>query len=319
MSFTSGQYYIRLAKRRAGSECAKTVRKVSAKRVVRRFGEHVCIPPVGLIFECAKWPEHLSVIIVIFATEGGENLGGKGGNRERQGKGSREMWKDIMSNDGTFQYVRTNTVSFRNSVITYGVRNLEPWLQLVFPEPNFFYLLRLYLLSDILLPRLNFVTCTNKIKWEFQFQVYEKYLFIGTHILVMYHSTNLLCKLRYSLRILSWKYKVQTLLISEAYIYCSHTVHMFERWKRSQCNGVFSILPAPHVTQGKESVRKQESANVFACAKLPSTVGDNCSRRGVVVVIFLGRLGQREEGRWVKERVLRVLNGLLGLARVTHR
>ena len=81
----------------------------------------------------------------------------------------------------------------------------------------------------------------------------------------------------------------------------------------------FSILPAPHVTQGKESVRKQESANVFACAKLPSTVGDNCSRRGVVVVIFLGRLGQREEGRWVKERVLLVLNGLLGLARVTHR
>ena len=43
-----------VAKRRAGWECAKTVRKVSAKRVVRRFGEHVCIPPVGLIFECAK-------------------------------------------------------------------------------------------------------------------------------------------------------------------------------------------------------------------------------------------------------------------------
>ena len=190
MSFTSGQYYIRLAKRRAGSECAKTVRKVSAKRVVRRFGEHVCIPPVGLIFECAKWPEHLSVIIVIFATEGGENLGGKGGNRERQGKGSREIWKDIMSNDGTFQYVRTNTVSFRNTVLTYGVRNLEPWLQLVFPEPNFFYLLRLYFLSDILLPRLNFVTCTNKIKWEFQFQVYEKYLFIDTHILHSYVSFN---------------------------------------------------------------------------------------------------------------------------------
>ena len=47
-------YTVRLAKRRAGWECAKTVRKVSAKRVVRRFGEHVCIPPVGLIFECAK-------------------------------------------------------------------------------------------------------------------------------------------------------------------------------------------------------------------------------------------------------------------------
>ena len=108
-----------------------------------------------------------------FCHRGRGKLGGKG-NRERQGKGSREIWKDIMSNDGTFQYVRTNTVGFRNTVLTYGVRNLEPWLQLVFPEPNFFHLLRLYLLSDILLPRLNFVTCTNKIKWEFQFQVYEK-------------------------------------------------------------------------------------------------------------------------------------------------